>query len=75
MRLRIAADGYVRDVLSGDAGNLEAAPNGQRGEASPVLDAAKALLLERGEELPILQQNSGDIAVIGIDAEYIHSVA
>ena len=60
------------DLRTRNSRHLEAFSDRERREARPVLDTAKAFLLERGEEPAIFQQNGGDIAMIGVDAKYVH---
>ena len=60
--------------LPADPGHLEHAPDRVRRESGPVLDAAEALLFDRGDELLRREQRRRDVAVIRVDAEDVHSL-
>ncbi len=69
---RVAVDGEVVDVGEAQAGILQAPAHGLGGQAGPVLDAAEALLFSRGDELAVLHQGGGGVAMIGVQSEDNH---
>ena len=69
VRLRVAPDGDVVELLRRDAGVGEAPAGGERGEAGAVLDAVEPLLLDGGDELPVDDERGGGVAVVGVQAE------
>ena len=70
--LRVPADDHARHLVTLNAGDGQAALDGERREAGPVLDPAKALFLERSHQLSVPQQDSRHITVVGVDAEEVH---
>src|SRR5690606_6859207 len=70
----------VVDVRELDARVLEAPvdrvirelPCGERHGTLAVLDAGEALLLRRGDHVPVLDETGGRIVISGVDAERIH---
>ena len=51
----------------------EAVARSPRREARPVLDAAEALLLGRGDEPAVAHQAGRGVAVVGVEAEDVHA--
>src|SRR5687767_7057016 len=66
--LRIAADRDVVDTPAVDAPHLEHLLDRLRRKPRDVLDPAKPLLLHRRYELPVLDEDSRDVAVKSVDA-------
>jgi hypothetical protein len=75
IRSRVAAHRDVIDLGASDSRVLEALCNRERWKPGPVFDAAKSLFLECDDELTVAQENSGYVAVKGVDAQDIHLVS
>lgn len=75
IRLRIAADGDVRELGALDATDLETPGNGLRWKTSPVLYSPEPLFFQRNDELAVAQEDRRSVGVIGIDSEYVRQDA
>jgi hypothetical protein len=73
MRFRIPRHREYVDVRSLDASHREAGTNGLRRKARPVFDAPKTLLFNGGDERTVAHERGRDIAMVGIDAQDVHS--
>src|SRR5262249_57277494 len=71
--VRIATDSDLADVSTADAGGFETALNRLHWKAGAVFDAAEALLFQGGDDLAVAQKNGRDVAVIGVDAQDVHT--
>ena len=72
VRLGVAADGDVGHLRAVDPGHVEAPLDRLRREASVVLDAREPLLFEGGHNRAVAEEDGGDVAVVGVDAEDVH---
>ena len=69
VRLGVAVDGDMLDVLEADPGLGQAPAHRLDRQPGPVLDPAEALLLGGGDEQPVAQKAGRTVGVIGVEAE------
>ncbi len=69
VRLRVARDGDVVELLGLQAGVSETPRGGQRGKAGAVLDAVETLLLGGGDELAVDDESCGRVTVEGVEPQ------
>src|SRR4029079_10564542 len=72
VRARVAAQADVIDVAALDSRDVEHRANGFRRESSAVLDAAKALFLDGGEELPVAKENGRRVTMKSVYSKNVH---
>ncbi len=65
----VAVHRDMRHIAERDAGFGEAIADRFAGEAAPMLDAPKALLLDGSDEIAVLHEASSSVGVIGVKAE------
>src|SRR6187399_2700213 len=75
MRLRVARDPDVVDLVGSDAGHFQAGSNRLRRKTRDVLDPAEPLFFDGGDELTVADQDRGDVSVVRVDAENIHEMS
>ena len=72
LRPGVAGNGDNVHVFQPYASLIEAEPDGLYGEAGPVFNPQYALFFRGGDELAVLVNTGGGIAVIGVNAECVH---
>ena len=72
---RVPRDGEVFDFSGRNPRHFQACADGIARESRPVLDSPEPLLLHGGNELAVAEQDSGDIAVVGINPKDDHLFA
>src|SRR5688500_3136853 len=69
IRLRVPADGDMRDLASLYACHVEDTLYRLCGEARPVLDASESFFLDGGNEHSVAEESRRDVAMVGVDSE------
>src|SRR5215204_5491643 len=72
LRARVARHRKEVDVGGSEAADLEAGVHGVLRHAGVVLDTPIALLFDGRNELAVADERSGDVTVVGVDAEDVH---
>ena len=72
VRARIAGDGEEIDVGGRDAAEREARGERVVRKSGAMLDAPKALLFDRRHETAVADEDGGDVAVVGVEADDVH---
>jgi hypothetical protein len=74
MSARSAGDRKQVDIRAADPAHAQAFGDGKGRKSRDVLDAAKAFLLDGGDEPAVTDENSGDIAVVRVQAKDVHGI-
>ena len=70
--VRVAGEGDVVDLVRPDATLLQHDTGGEEGEPGTVLLPVETLLLDGGDEQPVLHEGGGGVGVVGVESEDDH---